>query len=211
MMIYHRLLLAFATIVLSACQGLSPVADAAKFALFDPKSPEIYKPGFEYLQLQIDGRHVGMALGRRNSDGRTLDEYWYSSQSEMLNLKNGRIHQALGMTHEVREQLQQAPDWALLLQRRDPYAWYRTLDIQPGYRYGVNEYVVTQKISPSKAQQVKAPKADVWFEESVMGSYDDGRTWSYKQIFALVNQQVVYSEQCLAPHLCISLRFLGVK
>ncbi len=211
MMVFQRLFLAFATIVLSACQGLSPVADAARFVLFDSKVTEIYKPGFEYLQLQIDGRNVGMALGRRNSDGENLNEYWYSGQREMLHLRNGRIHQVLGMTHEVREQLQQAPDWELLMQLKEPYSWYRTLDIQPGYRYGVNEYVITKKISPSPTQLVKAPKADVWFEESVKSRYDDGRTWSYKQVFALVNQQVVYSEQCLAPHLCFSLHPLGVK
>lgn len=206
----RKLAVTVALMSLAGCQGVSPVLDAARVTLLNPDAPTAYRPGFEYLQIQINGRQVAMALGRRQNEGRSTIEYWYSGQREMLVLKNGRIHQALGMTHEVRQSLQEAPDWALLEQRELPYAWYRTLDIQPGYRYGVKEYVETQKLEPGNAMQANVPEATVWFVENLTGVAMNGRTWRYTQIFALVNQKVVYSVQCVAPDLCFTLRTLGV-
>jgi hypothetical protein len=197
-------------ISLEACQGVNPVIDTALsvFSGFDSQGG--YKTGYEYLQVKVAGRQAVMALGQRHKDGRNTQEYWYSGQREMLYLQNGRIQQALGMTHEVREQLQQSPDWELLTQARAPYAWQRTLDVQPGYRYGVKEYVVTQKFAPNRAQQELLTQPALWFEDTVTSKAEDGKSWKYKQVFALVSHQVVYSEQCVAQDLCFTLKHLGI-
>ena len=197
-------------IALAGCQGVNPVADTARsiFVGFDAQTA--YRVGIEYLKRRLDGRQAAMALGYRETDGRNVNEYWYSGQREMLYLQNGRIHGALGMTHEVRDQLQPAPDWGLLQQRQGPYVWQRTMDVQPGYRYGVTESVVTQRFNASKAQMAQLAEPAEWFEDLVTSKTQDGRPWTYRQIFALVNLRVVYSEQCLAPDLCLTLQPIGV-
>ena len=200
----------FGLAALAACQGVNPVVDTAQsmFVRFDAQTA--YRQGFEYINLHLDGRQAAMALGYRETDGRNVNEFWYSGQREMLHLQNGRIHAALGMTNEVRELRQPAPDWGVLLQRQGPFVWQRTMDVQPGYRYGVVESVVTQRFTASKAQMAKLAEPAEWFEDLVTSKTQDGRPWSYRQIFALVNLKVVYSEQCLAPHLCFTLQPVGV-
>lgn len=194
----------------AGCQGFNPVVDTARAVFVASDAPVLYQSGFEYLQVQVDGRQAAMALGQRRNDGRHTHEYWYSSQREMLYLQNGRIHQVMGMTHEVREQRQQAPDWAQLAQSRMPFVWQRTLDVQPGYRYGVQEDVVTQRLAADQVNQALVAQPADWFEDIVTSKSADGRPWHYRQVFAVVNHQVVYSEQCVAPRLCLTLRYLGV-
>jgi hypothetical protein len=210
MRIQLQLFITTCSLVLVACQGVNPVADTARYVLKGADSNAIYQQGFEYLQVQIDGRQAAMALGLRRSDGRSTHEYWYSGQREMMYLQNGRIQQVMGMTHEVRDQSPHQPDWDVLLQSRSPYAWERTMDVQPGYRYGVKEFLVTKGFEPTSKQQDLLARPGIWFEELVTGKTDAGRTWSYRQVFALVNRQVVYSEQCVSPEVCFRLRYLGV-
>jgi hypothetical protein len=166
--------------------------------------------GFEYLVVALNGRTTLMALGERRDipgpRGVERHEYWYSAQNEMLHTSNGRIHRAIGFTAEWRGQRSSPPSWT------DPKGsgwevhWIRVLDVMPGYRYGQTDHMMTRSTSaPTNAP--KGISADAsWFEDSVVSTTETNQQWEFRQRFAVLNGQVVYSEQCLSPKICLSLR-----
>jgi len=128
----------------------------------------------------------------------------------------------MGMTQELRAQVPNnpaAPSWQAIAEATQSKAsggalvWSRTRDVQPGYRYGVVEYITSRQIKPTQAQQAQAGNAAetaVWFEDQVEGKAQDGQTWRYIEQFAVANNRVVYSLQCVGPDLCLRLQPLGV-
>ena len=172
------------------------------------------QPGLEYLLVTLNGKSSVMGLGERTVQGselnRHVQERWYTGQGEMLYVLDGRIQQALGFTHERRGQTGQAPTWADVLQAAKELPWSRTVDMMPGFRYGVTEHVTTQPIRPPKSlPEGVSPKAR-WVMDTVGSKVIDGREWWYLQKFAVLDGQVVYSEQCIQQDLCLKLRPLGV-
>lgn len=202
--------LAIGGVGLAGCQGLSPVTDTLVGAYQKVDHSSAYRQGLSYLSVSVDGHQAAMALGAQRHDGHRLHQHWYSGQREMLYLVDGRIHEVMGMTHELRAQTPLAPTWEDLQQSAGPKVWSRTLDVQPGYRYGVMAYVVTQQISPTPSKKLLADQNAIWFEERISTTNAQGRPWNYTQVFAWHNQQVVYSEQCIAPDVCMVLKPLGV-
>lgn len=182
---------------------------ARNFLLKEPTNGS-FSAGFEYLEVEWRGRTAAMALGYRETKGGHVSEYWYSGQGEMIRLLNGRVVQALGMTHEVRNVLTNQPVWADILKFRSPIVWAQTKEVMPGYRYGVQEFVITQQINPNAAENMIVSGATAWVLEEVKSKDEKGRTWIYPQKFALNGDRVIYSEQCLSPELCFKLRPLGV-
>lgn len=82
----------------------------------------------------------------------------------------------------------------------------------PGYRFGFKDEIQTRVIAaPTKTQDsTLPPNLDaVWFEDLVNSKDKNNSSWSYKQIFAYVNGKIVYSEQCIASDLCLSLKYVG--
>lgn len=213
-MLNHRFLraLAFACAlhVLVACQGANPVVDT--FANLVPKGAAgySYQPGLEYLQVSLDGRSGAMALGYRQVKGLDVHEHWYSGQREMLHLVNGRVAEVQGMTHEVRKQSDKVPSWQELAESKRPLVWSRTKDLMPGYRYGQVEYITSQWVEPTSKEAALVNQPAQWFIEQVKSKTADGREWLYNETYAVVNKQVVYSQQCLAPEVCLTLRPMGM-
>lgn len=196
--------------LLSGCQGVHPVMDTALVAWPWRSQYAQLAPGFDYMVVSLDGRVAVMALGARElkstPEGEALHEHWYSSQKEMLHLVNGRIQTALGFTTEWRSQQANPPRWADVAKSRYELSWSRVLDLMPGYRYGVVHHVWTQKIpEPAKLPEGVQSGAD-WFADAVQAQTLQGRPWTFQQRFAVSNGQVLYSEQCLAPQVCFSLR-----
>ena len=70
-----------------------------------------------------------MALGRREMDGNDVREFWYSGQREMLQLFNGRIEIAIGMTREVRHVNGYGPNLHRVVAETKPVVWQRSLDM----------------------------------------------------------------------------------
>lgn len=197
---------------LTACAGFNPVTDTAGYFLQSSvSSPEKnYMPGFEYLEVEWHGRKSAMALGYRSISGTQTDEHWYTNQGEMLKLQNGRIVQVLGMTREVRRLSSNTPSWTNLTSRKMPVVWSQTKDVMPGYRFGLQEFVITQQVEPTSTEQSLSKAATHWIAEEIKSKDASGKTWVYKQKFALVNNEVVYSEQCVAKDMCFNLKPLGV-
>lgn len=172
------------------------------------------QPGVEYLWVSLDGRASVMALGERKlQPGKghvDVHEYWYTGQGEMLYLLNGRIQQAHGFISEWRAQISSAPAWEDVLQSSREWLWQRRLDIMPGYRYGVVESVVLNRMQAPKRLPEGVTSQAQWVVETVNSKGHDGLEWWYLQKFALLNDRVVYSEQCLDKTLCLKMRPLGV-
>jgi Group 4 capsule polysaccharide lipoprotein gfcB, YjbF len=211
--------LIFVAALLSACQGINginPVIDTGRLLFPSSDFSEHYQQGFEYLLVDHDGHKAAMALASRQSDGPVVHEYWYSGQREMLHLQNGRLHNVVGMTQEVRAQTLTTPSWQAIAEATanavggGALVWSRTRDVQPGYRYGLVEYIISKQIESTKAQQTAAGQPAVWFEDQVKSKSQDGKEWLYTELFAVVNNRVVYSQQCVGPALCLSLKPLGL-
>ena len=205
---------------LSACQGVNPVLDTVG-VLFPTSEPSAHhQVGFEYLRVSYAAHRVDLALGWRTTDGPVVHEYWYSGQREMLHLLNGRLFNVIGVTQELRAQLPvnpAAPSWQAIAMASQSKAnggalvWSRTRDLQPGYRYGVVEYIASRQIKPSDEQKAWASSAAaVWFEDQVESKTRDGQVWRYMEWFAVVDDRVVHSLQCVGPDLCLRLQPLGV-
>mgnify|MGYP000054668485 CR=1 FL=1 len=195
---------------LLGCQGINPVVDTA--ALLSPMNrwDATYQKGLKYLQVSLNDRKSAMALGYRRLQGLDVHEHWYSGQREMLHLMNGRIVEVQGMTYEVRRQSEKTPSWRDLAESKKPLVWSRTKDLMPGYRYGQVEYIISQWVVPTRQEAALVSKPAQWFIEQVKSKTADGREWLYNETFAVLDNQVIYSEQCVAPDLCLTLRPLGV-
>jgi hypothetical protein len=80
----------------------------------------------------------------------------------------------------------------------------------PGYRYGVVETVTSNRVHAPKRLPDGVKSQAQWVAETVSSKGHDGLEWWYLQKFALLNDRVVYSEQCLDKALCLKMRPLGV-
>jgi hypothetical protein len=171
------------------------------------------KPGFEYILIEIDGRKTAMALGSREvlllQGQEQLHERWYSGQREMIHMVNGRLHTAVGLTVEWRNQRSTPPAWVVVGQTQDNLTWRRELDIMPGYRFGHTDQVKTRVSSAPKDAPI-LPSDARWFSDWVRSPQPLGGDWVFEQHFALHQGKVVYSEQCLAPTVCFKFQPLGL-
>lgn len=197
-------------VLLAGCQGFNPVIDTAGHFWAGKAQKDIFSPGFEYLEVEWQGRKAAMALGYRETKGAQVSEHWYSGQGEMIKLVNGRVVQVLGMTKEIRNALGAPPVWADLLEHRSPVVWSQTKEVMPLYRYGLREFFLSQQSTPAAADKAIASEATAWVIEEVKSKNEKGTPWIYQQKFALLGDKVIYSEQCFAPEMCFKLRPLGV-
>lgn len=168
-------------------------------------------PRVEYMRVEINGRKTLLGLQERRSSpgphGPVVDEYWYSSQREMLHLRNGRIHVVLGTSTQWVSNHSQPPAWSQVQAALQALRWQRLRDEQPGARTGLNETVITTRVPapPHLAAAASTPALD-WYSDQVSARTPDGRPWSHTQWFGLLNGAVVDSEQCIAPDLCLRLQ-----
>lgn len=196
-------------LLLSACQGFNASTDTlgVVFSSALNSNNSTYAPGFEYIEVELNGKKTALALGYRKVDCVDIEEHWYSGVGEMLTLRNGRLVEVLGMTSEVRQTSREIPRWDQLEPNHSPLTWMRTRNLHPGYRYGVKEYV-TSVVKVNK--QVDGHSNQTWVHENVQSERANGREWRYEEKFQLENGRVVFSEQCLAPSICFKFKPLGV-
>ncbi len=175
-------------------------------------------PGYEYMSVTLGTHSTVIVLGLRRDipsikDPSIMDrhEFWYSSQHETLHTVNGRIHRALGFTVEWRSQEAFPPAWAEVQMARHEVPWSRVLDIMPGYRYGQVDHLWIKPVAEPTSLPQGVPAHADWFEEAVVSQTPEGLPWEFRQRFAVLNGKVAFSEQCLAPKICLSLRPLGFR
>lgn len=199
---------------LSACGIQNPVIDTLMYAFPGGRQFAELRSGVEYLVVELDGKASVMALGRRHVQGEAsfedVTESWYNGQGEMLVLKNGRIQLAIGMAQEWRRNESKPPRWREVMASGAQQVWWRELDRMPGYLFDRHDEIATRRIDPPKQKPKHVSNAAVWVEDIVKSQTSQGRPWQYVQKFAVVGEQVVYSEQCISEAVCIKLQPLGV-
>ena len=207
------------SLVMCACASFRPPeyvgALASSFESFfqmDSKGLGL-KPGFEYILIEIDGRKTAMALGSREvlilQGQEQLHERWYSGQREMIHMVDGRLHTAVGLTVEWRQQRSTPPAWEAVTQSTAGLFWQRELDIMPGYRFDHADQMFTRAGgTPPGAPALPADTR--WFSDEVRSPQALGGDWVFVQHFAVQQGRVVYSEQCLAPTVCFKFQPLGL-
>lgn len=203
---FYVLCLILFSCVLTACKSTDPSWHALKSLLSKPE-PKL-NPSFEYITVQFEGRTSRLALGYREFvQGKPL-EHWYSGPGEMLEMLDGRVNKALGMTLEIRGNQGRPPAWESFGDARQTQVWTRVIDIMPGYRYGVEEEITTIKLSKENlpVQKTKYPKDAIWFQEQVITKDIDGKAQQFQQLFAVLNNRVIYSEQCFHENMCMSFQ-----
>ncbi len=185
------------------------MGDALGFAIRPAALPDAARlpAGFEFMQVSVGGRQTLLALGARRDGGAgSTDEFWYSPQSELVHLRNGRVWRVLGMTAEWRDQHASPPAWTDVPHSGEAVVWQRRVDRMPGYRWNETEQVQTRRLNTPVPEVVaKAWPQALWFEDVVQGKDALGQPWQYTQRFALLQGRVLYSEQCIARDLCIAL------
>lgn len=200
-------------LALLGCRS-NPTYDTLTTLLPWKKQHARVQPGIEYLWVSVDGRASLMALGERNVQGKAPDarvhEYWYTGQGEMLYLLNGRIQEVRGFTHEWRGQSSATPAWEDVLSNKREITWRRQLDVMPGYRYNSVTHLTTYQIPAPRPLPEGVSAQARWVEDTVDAKTSEGRPWRHRQRFAIVDAQVVYSEQCVSESFCMKLRPLGV-
>ena len=164
------------------------------------------------MQVRVDGRESVLALGRRvpvqtaDDAGQAHDEYWYSPQSELLQLRDGRLWRVVGMTTEWRRQLARPPAWTELAPDGQPVLWTREVDRMPSYRWAEKDRIRTRRMPGAPPGVPAAEGAPLqWFEDEVLTRDATGREWSFVQHFGVLQGRVVYSRQCVARDLCLVL------
>jgi len=175
--------------------------------------PAKLDPRYRYLRVQsTDGAPALMVLGYVDSHPLGSIEVWYSASGEVLKLQNGRVVATQGL----------ATDWPMVRFDRAPIAWddvgeqgssyVRLRDELPSYRYGLRQVVAIQRsaqppllngplaFSPSLAAQYR------WYAETVQGADPvPAISWFATGLHHGV-QTVVFSEQCIAPALCLRIQ-----
>ncbi len=207
---FAKLLAVLTLVTLSGCNTTNPVVDTFTTLLPWRAQYADIQPGFEYLVVELDGKASVMALGSRGvareGDFATTNEYWYNGQGEMLHLQNGRIQNAIGTTREIRRLEGKVPAWRDIDNASRALSWVRGLDVMPGDRFSLKETLISYKtVAPYSAPKEVVGEV-VWFADEVSSTNEQNKPWRYKQLFALQNGRVVYSEQCIAPSLCLKLR-----
>jgi hypothetical protein len=200
---------------LSACAtSTNAVFQSMQFAFRKDSKADDAKlnPDYRYLRVVIDGRVALLVLGYVDPHPAGPIEVWYSAESEIVRLQNGRIVGAVGLTTEWRSvQIPELPSWSLLVSSGAVTKWVRVRDVMPGYRFGLRDEMALQVVDPPSktALRILDPQELTWFEERLekTGETDDEHFLPPARYGVATTsglETVVYGEQCLARQLCFS-------
>lgn len=208
--------LCLSSVLLAACSALPSFFNPLPWSSGlrrDPPAP-VPDPSLSYLRARLAGRTAYLVLGNREPTLGGATEVYYSAAGEVVKLHQGRIVGTAGLPLDWRDvRRTDAPDWATLIESplalpAVPIRYTRERDEMPGYRFGIRDEVSVRAIdSPAGMTALAAPSLR-WFEETSQ-PLDAASGQLQPSRFAVLASpgsiRVVYSEQCLAPTLCLSL------
>ena len=178
----------------------------------DPTEQAPLRPGYRYLRASVDGRTVLLVLGYVENHPDGAIEIWYSGEREVIKTQRGHIVGTAGLSTDWRAVRFVSPLPELRQITTQTTARYtRSRDEMPGYRYDIRETITLRPIPAPEKSAIRAldPASLVWIEESADAS-TPGEAPLPPARFALDIRAgadpVVYSEQCLAPTLCLALQ-----
>jgi hypothetical protein len=177
-------------------------------------------PKFNYVRV-TRGSHVALLWrGSTEQGANGLVEVYYSSSGEVIRILDGRIVGALGLQTEWRKVTLSPPQWRAAAEAPNGVPFERMRDVMPGYRSGVREDMTVQPIAAPRRTALRGIDAAAlsWFEEHSRTAAAASARWSsdattrplpparYAVDFSTTPEQVVYTEQCLAPDLCLTFQ-----
>lgn len=162
-------------------------------------------PDFKYLRVQINEREVFMVLGYIDPTPDGPVQVWYSAESDVLRLRDGRVVSAIMKTgtNWLSVSFSHLPGWNMAGEQAE---FERNRDVSPGYRYGINEKMLISRIAPPKDTRLKNIPASslTWFEETVQGGAEGHPARYAVRLDSSGAHQVIYAEQCLSREYCFS-------
>ncbi len=169
-------------------------------------------PAVRYLKVETEGRVIYLALGYVDPpavEGGDPTEVWYSSQGEVLKLRNGRIVATTGLKTDWRDvRLPVLPHWSAV--NDSPVSYVRTRDEMPGYRFGIEETIVLKSLGGEVAAYPALSQSSGtvrWYEETVISGTPASMSLPPSR-FAVGKidgtEHVLYAEQCLTQNQCIA-------
>lgn len=198
------------TVLLAGCSSAFQATGDTIFYAVDPdrrvRTAKL-NPHFEYLRVVVEGRPALLARGaidRRND--RDL-EVFFSATGEVLKISSGRIEEYSGeKRHVLVEPLQEGyPAW----DTGAPIEYRVTVDDRRGYQFSAQQRRRLRPLAtPPKQSNLKDidPSSLQWFEETSV----DLSVVQKRSLFGIRLEpggpQIVYSEQCIAVDLCLSLQ-----
>jgi len=200
----------------------SPIAQSAQalFAGTDAGAAAIpvqLDPRLSYLRVQVPGHPPGLlVLGYVDAHPAGPVEIWYSGNTEVLRLQQGRLVGSMGTLRSwagVRF-VPQPPAWASVTSQGARYV--RQHDEMPGYRFGITQQLQLEALPglPSIKLPASLPLADAqsyqWFRETATPLGGQGAALLPDAWFAWGKRggghSVVFSQQCLAADFCLTLQ-----
>jgi hypothetical protein len=179
--------------------------------------PEQPDPRFTYLRVQVPGHPPGLlVLGYVDAHPAGPIEVWYSGNTEVLRVQNGRL---VGSTGTLRSWagvrfLPQPPAWADVTRQGARYL--RQHDEMPGYRFGISQQIqleAWQGLPPIElpaSLPLAQAQAYQWFRETATPLDGQGGAALPDAWFAWGKRggeySVVFSQQCLAAEFCLTLQ-----
>jgi Group 4 capsule polysaccharide lipoprotein gfcB, YjbF len=172
---------------------------------------------YRYLRVEVKGSPPAMlVLGFIDPHPDGPIEVWYSADREALRLQNGRIVGLSGSAKDwLNVQLIPAPKpWMAL--EPEGMSFVRRRDEMPGYRYGIADQVMVRPYvgipQIELPRSLSADKAATyrWFREDAVQTSGQKGPALPAAWFAWGMHRgtygIVYSEQCVAPEICIRIQ-----
>lgn len=160
-------------------------------------------PRFSYLRVQMGQYAAILALGYVDPAPDGPVQVWYSTEGEVLRLREGRLvgltlPSALGFPNWLHVAFSPLPPWQAI---GEEARFVRLRDASPDYRYGVREQMTIRPIAPPPAARLQQlPAASLtWFEERAQDSALPPARYALD-----AQWRVVYGEQCLSENFCLS-------
>ena len=154
-----------------------------------------------------DGRLALLARGSIDKKNGRDTEVFFSARSEVLKLTGGRIEEFSGEQRHILIQPPGAgyPAWSL----DTPTEYSVEIDARPSYRFSIQQRrVLRPLLQPPKKTNLKEidPASLKWFEELPLDHSTAHERSLFGVRFEAGEPQVVYSEQCIASDLCLTLQ-----
>lgn len=171
-------------------------------------------PSFRYLRVMRDDVAALLTLGYVDPHPQGEIEVWYSAKKEVLRIQNGRLVGLTGADIEWRHvEISGRSAWPS--RSEPPVTYTRTIDVMPGYRFGIVDQVTVHAIdAPPKSNLVSLPPGKLaWFEEGdAMGRLPPARFALHMPLQPATPNSggntslpvVIYGEQCLTREACFS-------
>ncbi|NBW01896.1 MAG: hypothetical protein EBR85_09450, partial [Betaproteobacteria bacterium] len=161
---------------------------------------------FEYLRVTAQGRLAFLAQGATDQrEGQNL-RVFFSAEGEVLKLSSGRIVEfSSRQRHVVVRPSPEFPPWNIAKEA----VFAIETDMRPGYLFSSQRSLLLRPL-PKPPGNLRleglSPLSLQWFEEIDQTPNAHQRRSIYAVLFVAEGAQVVYSEQCIAADLCLTLQ-----